>query len=126
MKVFIPVLFLSLIMLSCKKENLSTECESLHAAMQSSDIETAKAAITKYINGLASQQYSQQNLENLTAALSGSCVSAAEIVCFSCIDTLPEQSEIKVSIIYQGARLNKIFDITYTPDNKMKVVNMHD
>ena len=57
-KTLLPALFLSLIILSCKKENLSPECESLHAAMQSSDIETAKAAITKYINGLASQQCS--------------------------------------------------------------------
>ena len=115
MKAFIPALFLSLIMLSCKKENPSPECESLTTAIQSNNVDAAKTAITHYINSLASQQYTRQNLENFTAVLFGSCVSAAEIVCFSCIDTLPEQSEIKVSIIYQGARLNKIFDITYSP-----------
>jgi len=94
--------------------------------MKSDDVEAAKAAIMKYVNGLSSQKYTRENLEKLNAALSGQCVTTAELLCFSCIYTLPAQSEIKVSIFYQGTLLYKVFDISYTPDNKIKVVNMHD
>jgi len=126
MKILIPALFLSLLMLSCKKENPFPTCESLTVAMKTNNVEAAKAAITQYVNSLPSQEYTRENLEKLNTALSGQCVTTAELLCFNCIYTLPAQSEIKVSIIYQGARLNKIFDITYTADNKIKVVNMHD
>lgn len=126
MKNLIIILVFSFLMLSCKKENPSPICESLTTAMISNDVEAAKTAIINYVNSLPSQEYTRENLENLSAALSGKCVTTAELLCFSCIYTLPAQSKIKVSIIYQGARLNKIFDITYTADNKIKVVNMHD
>ena len=127
MKMIILAFFLSLILLSCKKDSpLSPKCESLTVAMKSDDVEAAKAAIMKYVNGLPSQEYTRENLEKLNAALSGQCVTTAELLCFSCIYTLPAQSEIKVSIFYQGTLLYKVFDISYTPDNKIKVVNMHD
>ena len=126
MNTLITALFLSLILLSCKKDSPSPKCESLTVAMKSDNVEAAKAAITQYVNSLPSQEYTRENLEKLNAALSGACVTTAELLCFSCIKTLPEQSEIKVSIFYQGALLYKVFDISYTPDNKIKVVNMHD
>ena len=94
--------------------------------MKSDNVEAAKAAITQYVNSLPSQEYTRENLGKLNTALSGQCVTTAELLCFSCIQTLPEQSEIKVSVFYQGALLYKVFDISYTPDNKIKVVNMHD
>lgn len=126
MKRILQAFFLSLIMLSCKKDNPAPQCESLRAAMQSDNVNAATAAVTQYIRSLSSQDYSRENLENLSSAIAGHCAIRAELLCFSCIDTYPEQSEIKVSIIYQGTSLSKIFDISYTPDNKIKVVNMHD
>jgi hypothetical protein len=75
---------------------------------------------------MPSKTYSLQNIQILSASVSSQCSFTANMLCFSCIKTLPPQTEISISFMDGGSQVRKVFDISYSPDNKMKFVNMHD
>ncbi|HMU47299.1 MAG TPA: hypothetical protein PKC72_13085 [Chitinophagaceae bacterium] len=110
----------------CKKENFSDKCSQLKEAIKTSNVSDAEDAINWFIGKLSSQTYSQQNLDNLATSISGNCSITVIVQCFSCIQTLPEQSEINISFSSGFIAFQKVIDISYTPDNKMKFVDMHD
>ena len=112
--------------MGCSKDSLDSECQRLKDRMTVNDTESVKAIITTYINMLPSKNYDQQNLEVLSASISNNCGISAVVLCFDCIDTLPEQSEIKVSFIFFGNTIQRIIDISYSANNEMKIVNMHE
>jgi hypothetical protein len=119
---FVMLLF-TILPTGCKKQS-SPVCEKLKESIATNNTEDAKSLITQFINRLPSADYAAQNLDNLAASLS-QCSISATVLCFDCIQTLPSQSEIRLSFNSSGAAIAKTFDISYTPDNKMKVVNMH-
>lgn len=108
----------------CKKDNACSSGEALLNAMQDNNIQAAGIAITAYINQLPSQNYSSQNLDRLVDAISASCELKARKICFSCIKTLPEQSEIEV--VATNSSLKKVFDISFTAANEIIFKNMHE
>ncbi len=124
--IFTAVIFFGVGLCSCKKEKNNIYCDKLKAAIKKEDIIAAMNALTAYMNQLPAQSHTADNLKKLTQLVSSRCDADAVVLCFACIDTLPEQSEIKISFGYNSNRFYKIFDISHTPDNKMKVRNMHD
>jgi hypothetical protein len=58
--------------------------------------------------------------------LSNKCSLPANVLCFRCIQTLPEQSEMRISFLSGSTRLSKTIDISYPADGLMKVVGVHD
>ena len=84
--------------------------------------------VTTAISSLPSKAHTQQNLQALASALSNKCGLTAKVLCYSCIYTLPEQSEIRISIPDGINIVNKTIDISSTSiSNKtMKFVGMHD
>jgi hypothetical protein len=117
----------SLVLLGCKKDSSDLRCQELKQAMSENNIANVKTIITDIIKTLPSDVYSEQSVKALTASLSNECGLSAEVLCFSCIQTLPEQTEIRLTFSFSGNTFNKIIDISYTqPTNKMKIVNMHD
>jgi hypothetical protein len=127
MRYLFTLLFLSILVQGCKKQKAEpADCIQLSAAITANHIDQAKTSITAFINHLPSDAYTSQNLDQLADSISGQCAITAIVLCFDCIDTLPSQTEIRVSVSSEGSTISKTIDITYTPDNKMKFGNMHD
>jgi hypothetical protein len=119
--------FMVLLLNSCKKETTdNTNCIKFKEAIEATNIEQTRTAIDNYINNLPSQDYTEQNINNLTHVISNACNITSGIYCFDCVYTLPSQTEIWVSFISGGATIKKTIDISYSADNKMKFVNLHD
>jgi hypothetical protein len=120
------VLLLALLV-SCKKDKLSTKtCNNIQQALKNND----KVQMGEAINKICEQipiTPSQGDPDGLNRSLDelinklNSCVTA-ENLCYFCIKTLPEQSEIKLT--YRGT--SRIIDISYHSSKKLKFVSMHE
>ena len=119
---FVTVLLIVLVS-GCKKQS-SPACEKLKESIATNNTEEVKSRITQFIYSLPSTDYTAQNLNHLAASLS-QCNISADVLCFDCIQTLPSESEIRISFNSSGTMVTKTIDISYSPGNKMKVVNMH-
>ena len=122
---FVCFLFIA----GCEKEQaINSGCEELQSALVNADETKIKQAITEAINSLPSKAHTEQNLTALTLTLSHQCGVTAKVLCFRCIKTLPEQSEIRISATDGTGVVNKTIDISAISigDERMKFVNMHD
>ncbi|MEI9810896.1 MAG: hypothetical protein WDO16_25140 [Bacteroidota bacterium] len=120
-------LFSVLVLVNCRKEKIvQADCRRLQNATSTADKDEAESVINKFINSLASQTYSPQNLNNLVSAIGQQCGASATLLCFDCIQTLPSQSEIRISYPGISGPVEKTIDITYTASNKMIFHNLHD
>ena len=122
---FVCLLFIT----SCEKEQeAGTKCKELQDAFFSGDETKVKEAVTKAIYTLPSKTHSQQNLTALAGSLTNQCGITAKVLCFGCIKTLPEQSEIRLSVTDGTRVLNKTIDISATSitNQTMKFVAIHD
>jgi hypothetical protein len=122
---FVLVLF-AMLTIGCKKHSSGSLCETLREGMIANNPEQVKSAITLLINKLPSKLYTESNLNLLASLLSGQCTVTANVFCFDCIKTLPSQTEIRLSFTSSGSTVTKTIDISYSPDNKMTVVSMHE
>jgi hypothetical protein len=128
MRILSVFIFL-LIITGCEKEQKEdAQCRELQSVFLSVDETRIKQAITEAIISLPSRTHTQENLEALSAALSNDCGVTAKVLCFRCISTLPEQSEIRVSVTDGINIMNKTIDISAasTTNQTMKFVAMHD
>jgi hypothetical protein len=129
LRLYIPVLILTVSVLSCgkDKELRSPSCQQLESAVNNLDVQQARQAIESYIANLPSQAYTQANLEKLVQVINGSvqsgnCNFAASIVCFDCIKTNPSQSEINITL---SPTVRGVVDISYNSANKMVFQGLH-
>lgn len=126
-KILFAFFLCSLVLIGCKKDSSDLRCQELKQAISENNVASVKTIITDIIKTLPSDIYSEQSVNALAASLSNECGISATVLCFSCIDTLPEQTEITLSYTVSGNTVNKILDISYTASShKMKIVNMHD
>jgi hypothetical protein len=109
---------------SCKKNN-QLNCQQLKTAAYTDDINTVRSIITAYIAGLPSQVYSEENIQLLTERIS-KCDIVSSMLCFDCIKTLPAQTEITLSFVYNGSTVNKVIDLSYSANNKIVFHNLHN
>jgi len=113
--------------LSCSKEgNDGDYCQELRDGVTNSNVEQVKHAITQFINSLPSQDYTEENINNLVHAIEDDCDGSAALLCFDCVKTLPSQTEIQIGYPGTTGLVNKTIDITYTTNNEMKFSNLHD
>jgi hypothetical protein len=109
----------------CHKDASSASpCEALKAAMINTDKEQARLAITAMIDRLPSKEYTEAGLGMLSNSISGQCGMNAGVFCFNCIKTLPSETEIEISFISSGSPVQRTIDISYTPQNEMRFVNI--
>lgn len=121
-------IIMSFLLLSgCHKKDLPADCEGLRTAMEVNDVTGGKTALASFISLLPSAEHTDSNLDQLVRLLNDNCSVIAEKLCFGCIQTLPEQSEIRIHFINNGTLTEKTFDIS-RPGNgsNMIVLNMHD
>jgi hypothetical protein len=125
----VSVFIFLLLITGCEKEEVkNTQCKELQAIFLSGNETKIKQAITEAINSLPYRDHTQQNLTALASALTNECGITTKILCFKCIKTLPEQSEIRLSVTDGANILNKTIDICATSitNPTMKFVAMHD
>ncbi len=87
------------------------------------DLEATKPIINDYLAGLEKNK-NDENLQKLVDWLeSQSCVDKAEILCNSCIFTLPAQSEILVDFNFNGQTITRTMDISM--EERLRCSNYH-
>jgi len=126
---YIKLLAMSLLVvaLSCSKEDSDEDyCKELRDGVTNSNVEKVRLVITQFINGLPSQDYTEENINNLVHVIEDYCDGSATVLCFDCVQTLPSQTEIQIWYPGTSGLVNKIIDITYTSNNEMKFSNLHD
>ena len=112
---------------SCSKEDSDGDhCQELRDGVTNSNVEQVKHVITQFINGLPSQDYTEENINNLVRVIEDYCDGSATVLCFDCVQTLPSQTEIQIWYPGSGGLVYKTIDITYTANNEMKFGNLHD
>jgi hypothetical protein len=125
MKFLKHILFVAMLLFlfaGCKKDRLSNlNCNKLKAGLFANDKAIVSSSLTSLLG-----VYSKENLETLVVGISNDCDISAKSLCFDCIYTLPSQSEIQLTFNQSGNSISKVLDISYTQDNKMKIVGIHN
>ncbi len=122
------LLFFSLlcfIVFGCKKSDEAI-CQQLTSGVVADDETKVGNAVEDMIASLPSQEYTQENFDRLSDKLSQQCDIQVVGKCFDCIETLPSQSEIQFSVNSSGITITRTIDLTYTPTNRMKFLNLHE
>lgn len=116
-----------LLLTGCKREAIRPpDCMQLKNGIISNEKEEVKITISDFIMSLPSQNYTEENMNKLVAAIGQQCGITATLLCFDCIKTLPSQTEIRISCTGINGPIEKIIDITYSDDNKMIFNNIHN
>ena len=113
-----------------KKEEQVTDSDKLCLYLNSGNIDKTIPIINEFLAGLPnSNSFSEdeQNLQALAKWLkSSSCVIDATVLCVSCIETLPEQSEVSFS--FQEGEITKVvtLDISMSKPLKSRICNVQE
>jgi hypothetical protein len=111
--------------IACTKEVPKATCQKLKSAILAEDKIQVGEQINAFIRHLNARTYTSEYLNSLTHALS-KCDLTATVLCFNCIETLPEQSEIQISLSASGTTVTRTIDITYNARNEMVYSNIHE
>lgn len=124
--VFKTLILLTLVLTSCKKENVKCSDDTEFCSLiDKEEYNNTGSIIDKYLSGQKKKLSDSEKLEQLRDWLKcKSCVSNAEILCNSCIYTNPAQSELKVSFIVNGQKVEKCLDIVM--DKPLRVRTYHE
>jgi len=118
----IPITAIIFLSLCCRKANLTDkECRNFKEGIEAND----KDRVVKAVDHLL-KKYSEENLNKFASSLSSECNINATVLCFGCIDTNPEQSEIAVIFTESSVVVRRILDVSYDNKNKMSIVAIHD
>ena len=126
MKKLLLILICGQFVFSCDKDGLSGSCDTLQDGIRNNNIDNVRSAINYFIDRLGSKQYNETNLTALVQIISSQCNLNCTVRCFNCIRTLPSESEIRITINSGGTTVGKTVDISYSPNNIITFVNMHD
>ncbi len=125
-RLFLIIIIFATLKLSCEKNFSDRQCQQLKDEMIADNKQEVIKLLTEKVSQLPSTTYTEENLNKLAASIANDCGISAEVLCFSCIYTLPEQSEIRLSFTQAGTTIAKTIDVSYTPNNEIKIVSMHD
>jgi hypothetical protein len=113
---------LTLAPVSCEKDQSTDECRILKDALLVLDSDAVGAEISKLADNLQplpvneSDPVHLKNLETLIDGINSCNGLQAELLCYSCIYTLPPESEIVVMVDSAGTDVRRVLDIR-TPQN---------
>ena len=113
-----------------KEEGQATDSEKLCLYLNSGNIDKTIPIINEFLAGLPnSNSFSEdeQNLQTLAEWLkSNSCVTDATVLCVSCIETFPEQSEVSFS--FQEGEIEKVvtLDISMSKPLKARICSIQE
>lgn len=122
----IGVFFLALISIgSCKKDSSElSDDEKFCSLVNEQKFDSTGYLVDQYLATLVNQN-SDTSLASLAKWLEGkSCVDSSSVLCNSCIETLPPQSELSVKFVTNGQSVSLIMDIIM--ENPMKFRTFHN
>ena len=123
-KIVLVLLTVVFVFVGCDKgNNQETSNEELCLYLNSENLDKTIPIINDYLAGLKGNLNDEQKLQEFTKWLkSHSCVIDATILCVSCIETFPAQSEISVSFKENEITVIAVFDILMS--NPLKAVRI--
>ena len=111
----------------CRKDVIEpVNSDKLQQAVIAGNPDVVEVEINKVLSGLPAVPDSNNNLKNITDAISSQGKVSAVALCYNCIDTYPAQSEIKIAVAFAGGVKEKIIDISYSENKKYFFAGMHD
>ena len=124
--IFSTIFLFAIVLTGCKKETVEEPNDIEFCGFVSAEeFNKTSTAIDKYLSGLNNNFSETKKLELFIDWLKAkSCVTNAEILCVSCIDTNPPQSEIRVTFLVNGKTIEKTLDIIM--DKRLRFGNFHD
>ncbi len=113
--------FSILLLSSCSKNEASPAQEKLFCTLvQEEEFDQTGVVINNYLESTNPNP----DLEDLVSWLNSmQCVSSATIICDSCIETFPPQSELEVEFKVNGKRVTKVMDILM--DDPLRFLRYH-
>lgn len=121
----IPVLLI-IVAASCRKDEMqAANCDNLQRAIFAGKPDEVETEINRICSSLINAPDSHEGLKALTDKISSQCKVNANTLCYDCINTLPAQSEIRISVIDVDLQKDKIIDIIRSGD-KFVFAGMHD
>lgn len=125
-RVYLPAILLFLAISACTKDDMQpASSDKLQRAVLAGNPDEVETEINKVCASMPAPDDSENALNELSKAILAQCDVSASVVCYNCISTLPAQSEIKISVNYQGLKKDKIIDITRSA-NRFVFAGMHD
>lgn len=131
-KISLILCVLCLFLSSCRKEQASVNCTSVQQAVLNSNNELMKREINRICQAIPVQvsvsdpDGLKHSLDELVNKLSSMCGLSVRSICYFCIDTLPPQSEISITVATSAGTITKLIDISYNSNKQLYFVNMHD
>jgi hypothetical protein len=127
-RIILPlILAIVFVCVACRKDkDVLSDCEQLKAAITSTDKEIVRKEINALISQLPARQHTAENLAKLVSSIGQQCQVNATVLCYACIKTLPEQSEIRISVVAGAQSTSKTIDITSNEGGNMTFVNIHE
>ena len=121
------ILLLLVGFVGCDKEKGQvTDSEKLCLYLNSENIDKTIPVINNYLADLPSSNSFSEDEQNLLALTewlkSSSCIIYATILCVSCIETLPEQSEVSFS--FQEGEITKVVILDISMSNPLKAIRI--
>lgn len=109
---FLGGFIILILSVSCKKDSTEAQDQSVYCDQVSNQQwDESGSTINAYLATLT-EGTSDQNLEKLKQWLeASSCVQQVDILCNSCIETLPPQSELYITFTINGQNTTKTLDI---------------
>jgi hypothetical protein len=119
------ILFLSCFSLfSCKKDKTDSAEEDTFCTLINENNFNATGPLINNFLATLNNESTSESLNKLSTWLENkSCVDTAIVLCNSCIETLPPQSELSIDFISNGQKVNKIMDILM--DDTLKFREYH-
>lgn len=125
--------FLLVAVIGCSKEKSEpADCKNLKQGLENRDNKLVAAEIdqlaagTITITAFIDMRVQRENFDRLLERLNSNCKMTAEEVCFNCIDTYPQMSEIRVSFWSGGQRIERIIDVYMMPDSQIRFAAIHE
>lgn len=121
----LTTIILILSLTACKKDKMiCTDEEIFCAFVEDQNFSATGTIIDDFLAGLKKNK-NDENLEKLRNWFEcKSCVEKAKILCNSCIETSPAQSELSIDFTSNGQDINKTLDILM--DEPLKFHRYHD
>jgi len=138
MKTLLTALAACLLMFAaCKKNKIDSvnafNCQHFKTGIMNDSSAMVGVEVNKLCEDLLpaaptpADEYGQaQNINILVQRLSQKCDITATLVCYACIETLPAQSEITISINQNGTIYTRTLDITVDQQNMLIYNGMHE
>ncbi len=112
---------------SCDKQVSDQLCSALKDGFASNNLELVKLQMQQLITDIP--PVTGNSFTHLDAAVQklNSCGMNAKVLCYGCIYTLPEQSEVSINFRYRGNTINYALDFsTSTTTGKLVFLNFHE